>query len=117
MCEGENRCQRSDGCRSSQSGHSYDKTCRTSSISHCGNCRYFHSQKFKIHFSGLSALVIPPITCALLAGTNILGAIDPLDKIATVASEEKAWFHVDGHLAGSCIFSETQKHRLNGIER
>ena len=47
----------------------------------------------------------------------MLGAIDPLDEIADVASKEKAWFHVDGHLAGSCVLSETHRHRLNGVER
>ncbi|CAG7828912.1 unnamed protein product [Allacma fusca] len=60
---------------------------------------------------------IEPIMVVATAGTNVLGAIDPIDEIAQVASDYKLWFHVDGHLAGSCAFSRKHSQRLKGIER
>ncbi|CAG7734748.1 unnamed protein product [Allacma fusca] len=60
---------------------------------------------------------LEPIMVVATAGTNVLGAIDPIDEIAQVASDFKLWFHVDGHLAGSCVFSQKHKQRLRGIER
>ncbi|CAG7786760.1 unnamed protein product [Allacma fusca] len=58
-----------------------------------------------------------PIMVVATAGTNVLGAIDPINEIAQVASDYKLWFHVDGHLAASCVFSQKQRQRLKGIER
>jgi len=52
-----------------------------------------------------------------IEGTPVLGAIDDIDRIAKIASEKKIWLHVDGHLAGSCVFSSNQKIRVKGIER
>ena len=51
------------------------------------------------------------------AGTTVLGAFDPIDKIADITEKHKLWLHVDGAYCGSVIFSEKYKHLLKGMER
>ena len=51
------------------------------------------------------------------AGTTVLGAFDPIDKIANITEKYGIWLHVDGAYCGSVIFSDTFKHLVNGIER
>ncbi len=45
------------------------------------------------------------------------GLYDPIDDIARFCNENKIWFHVDGAHGASALFSDTHKHRLNGIEK
>ena len=51
------------------------------------------------------------------AGTTVLGAFDPIDKIADITERYGVWLHVDGAYCGSVIFSDAYKHLVNGIER
>lgn len=51
------------------------------------------------------------------AGTTVLGAFDPIDKIADVTEKYDIWLHVDGAYCGSLIFSEKYKPLLKGMER
>jgi sulfinoalanine decarboxylase len=51
------------------------------------------------------------------AGTTVLGAFDPIDKIASITEKYKIWLHVDGAYCGSVIFSEKYKHLVKGVER
>lgn len=51
------------------------------------------------------------------AGTTVLGAFDPIDKIADITEKYKIWLHVDGAYCGSVIFSEKYKHLLKGVAR
>ncbi len=51
------------------------------------------------------------------AGTTVLGAFDPIDKIADITEKYAIWLHVDGAYCGSVIFSEKYKHLLKGVER
>ncbi|WP_430409782.1 pyridoxal phosphate-dependent decarboxylase family protein [Kordia sp.] len=51
------------------------------------------------------------------AGTTVLGAFDPIDKLATITEKYNIWLHVDGAYCGSVIFSEAYSHLLKGIER
>ncbi len=51
------------------------------------------------------------------AGTTVLGAFDPIDKIADITEKYGIWLHVDGAYCGSVIFSDKYKHLVNGIER
>ena len=45
------------------------------------------------------------------------GAIDPLDRIAQVASRERLWFHVDGAFGALAAFSPQLRTLLKGIEK
>ena len=58
-----------------------------------------------------------PIYVNATAGTTVLGAFDPIDKIADITEKYKIWLHVDGAYCGSVIFSDTYKHLIFGIER
>lgn len=51
------------------------------------------------------------------AGTTVLGAFDPIDKIADVTEKYGVWLHVDGAYCGSVIFSDKYKHLVTGVER
>jgi sulfinoalanine decarboxylase len=51
------------------------------------------------------------------AGTTVLGAFDPIDKIADITEKYNIWLHVDGAYCGSVIFSEKYKHLVKGVAR
>ena len=58
-----------------------------------------------------------PIYINATAGTTVLGAFDPIDRIADVAAKHDIWLHVDGAYSGSVIFSEHYRHLVKGLER
>ncbi|MGE0555428.1 MAG: aspartate aminotransferase family protein [Gemmatimonadales bacterium] len=51
------------------------------------------------------------------AGTTDVGAVDPLDAIATVAERERCWLHVDAAYGGFFLLTEQGRTLLAGIER
>jgi aromatic-L-amino-acid decarboxylase len=51
------------------------------------------------------------------AGTVDIGAIDDLDAIADVASEQRLWFHVDGAFGAIAALAPKLRPLLAGIER
>jgi aromatic-L-amino-acid/L-tryptophan decarboxylase len=58
-----------------------------------------------------------PFLVVASAGTTDTGAIDPLDKIADICAEYKAWFHVDAAYGGFFMLVDEKKNQLKGIER
>jgi aromatic-L-amino-acid decarboxylase len=51
-----------------------------------------------------------------VAGTTSTGVIDPLDDLASVASENHCWYHVDAAYGGALAFSPKHKDKLHAIE-
>jgi glutamate/tyrosine decarboxylase-like PLP-dependent enzyme len=51
------------------------------------------------------------------AGTTVTSAFDDLNALADIAQEYGLWLHVDGCYGGSALFSPSQRHRLDGVER
>ncbi len=51
------------------------------------------------------------------AGTVDVGAIDPLDELASLAEREGLWFHVDGAYGASAMMAPSIAPKLRGIER
>lgn len=51
------------------------------------------------------------------AGTTVMGAVDPIDKIADITEKYNLWFHLDAAFYGSILLSETHRQKLKGIDR
>lgn len=89
------------------------------------NIRYIESDsKGKMIPEKLEAQVLQDISNGFVptyvnatAGTTVLGAFDPIDKIADITEKYEMWLHVDGAYCGSVIFSEEYKHLIKGVER
>ncbi len=57
-----------------------------------------------------------PFFIGATAGTTVLGAFDPIEKIAKVASRYNLWLHIDGAFGGSALLSSRHKSLLAGSE-
>lgn len=57
-----------------------------------------------------------PFLVIASAGTTDVGAIDPLEKMATIAEKYGVWFHVDAAYGGFFILT-SKKEQFKGIER
>lgn len=57
-----------------------------------------------------------PLMVGATLGTTVLGAFDPVSKIAKVCEAYKVWLHVDAAWGGGALFSKTQRKLLRGIE-
>lgn len=78
-------------------------------------------RKFRMRMDALEAAIAAdrhagktPIAIVATAGTVNVGAIDPLEEIATVARREGLWFHVDGAYGGFAALAAPAKFK--GLE-
>ena len=60
--------------------------------------------------------LIPTCVCGSL-GTANTGAVDPLERIAKLASSYGAWFHVDGAYGAPAALTESYAFCRRGLER
>jgi aromatic-L-amino-acid decarboxylase len=51
------------------------------------------------------------------AGTTNTGAVDPLDRLADLAAEQRLWFHVDGAYGGFFHLCDETRGVLSGLSR
>lgn len=58
-----------------------------------------------------------PIAITATAGTTDFGNVDPISEIATIASHNNLWLHVDAAYGCGLLLTEKYKYLLNGIER
>ena len=49
------------------------------------------------------------------AGTTVLGAFDPINKIAKIKDKYNIWLHIDGAYKGAVIFSEKYKALIGDV--
>lgn len=57
-----------------------------------------------------------PIMVGATFGTTVMGAFDPVKKIARICEDYKVWLHVDAAWGGGALFSRSKRHLLNGLE-
>lgn len=58
-----------------------------------------------------------PFAIIATAGTTVTSAFDDLNALADIADRHGIWLHVDGCYGGSALFSDAQRHLLDGVER
>jgi glutamate/tyrosine decarboxylase-like PLP-dependent enzyme len=58
-----------------------------------------------------------PFFVAATAGTTVMAAFDPINKIVPICKKYNLWFHVDGAFGGSLILSPKYKEMFAGIEQ
>lgn len=58
-----------------------------------------------------------PFCVIASAGTVNTGAIDPLDELAQLCTQESLWFHVDGAFGALGYLTKSIRPRLQGLER
>lgn len=58
-----------------------------------------------------------PFLVVATAGTTVLGAFDPIEKIADLCTKYNMWLHVDAAWGGGALMSQKYRHLLKGIER
>lgn len=82
------------------------------------------TERFEINLGRLKKAIardrkrgLKPVAVVGNAGTVGTGAIDPLDALADFAREEDLWFHVDGAIGTTAVFSDRHRVLLKGIER
>ncbi len=66
--------------------------------------------------AGDRAAGLKPFCIIATAGTVNTGAVDPLNEIAGIASDERLWLHVDGAFGALAILSDADRHKVDGIE-
>ena len=57
-----------------------------------------------------------PLFIGATAGTTVLGAFDPIEDIASIASKYDLWLHIDGAFGGSALLSNRYNSLLAGSE-
>ncbi|KAI2603767.1 glutamate decarboxylase [Hypoxylon sp. NC1633] len=55
-----------------------------------------------------------PLYVNATAGTTVWGSYDPFSEIAPICRESGVWLHIDGSWGGPAIFSDAQRHKLDG---
>jgi glutamate/tyrosine decarboxylase-like PLP-dependent enzyme len=58
-----------------------------------------------------------PVCIIGCAGTTNTGAIDDLNALADICTEEKCWFHIDGAFGAWAAIAPEYKHLVAGMER
>jgi len=58
-----------------------------------------------------------PMMIVATSGTTVIGAFDPLEQLADVASEHGLWLHVDGAYGGTALMHPEHRQLLRGLER
>lgn len=59
---------------------------------------------------------LKPIMIVGTAGTTVTSSFDPFVQLSTIAKKYNLWFHIDGALGASIIFSKKYKYLLRGTQ-
>ncbi|KAL3312026.1 glutamate decarboxylase gad1, partial [Cichlidogyrus casuarinus] len=58
-----------------------------------------------------------PFFVSACAGTTVLGAFDPIDKIADICRRYNIWLHIDCAWGGGVLLSRKHRYLVKGIEK
>jgi len=58
-----------------------------------------------------------PFFVGSTAGTTVIGAYDPIERIGEVCARHGMWHHVDGCWGGAALMSNTHRHLVSGAEQ
>ncbi len=58
-----------------------------------------------------------PFFVAATCATTLMGAYDPIDKMAEICKKYNCWLHADGSFGGSLILSNQHRYLMKGIEQ
>ena len=60
---------------------------------------------------------LTPFLAIASFGTTDVGAVDPIDEIASICEANELWLHVDAAYGGFFLMSDAIKSKLKGVER
>lgn len=108
------------------SEHAHFSICQSASILGLGQAAVVKvkQQGFDEEVSALQSTIqelkeqgLLPIAYVTTAGTTDFGTIGTISELTECASGHGLWVHVDAAYGGALMFSETHRHKLNGIEK
>ena len=109
---------------SGQTHHCVDKALRLAGLGDCVIRRVAVDEGWRMDPAALAqsaaadrAAGLRPWMVVASAGSTDVGAVDPLEAIADVATEQRLWNHVDAAYGGFFLLTALGRQRLNGIER
>jgi glutamate/tyrosine decarboxylase-like PLP-dependent enzyme len=109
---------------SSQAHHSLDKSAVSSGLGRAALVKIPVDSQFRMRTDALRAQIsadvaagFTPFMIVGTAGTTATGAIDPLNELAAISSQQDLWLHVDAAWGGSAALSPRQRPWLDGIEK
>ncbi|MES2177111.1 MAG: aminotransferase class V-fold PLP-dependent enzyme [Gemmatimonadota bacterium] len=107
-----------------QAHHCVDKALRIAGMGEAPLRHVDMDDRFRMRPDALSRAIaedraagLRPWMVVAAAGTTDTGAVDPIDDIATIATRERCWFHVDAAYGGFFMLTEHGRALLKGIER
>ena len=83
----------------------------------CDEAGAMHPDALEAAIDAAEAQGRMPLMVNATAGTTVLGAFDPFEAIAEVATRRGLWMHVDGCYGASTLFSERHRGMMAGSER
>jgi glutamate/tyrosine decarboxylase-like PLP-dependent enzyme len=110
---------------SSEGHHSFLKAARACGLGSASVREIPVDERLRMSVDGLTAQIardkaegFQPVMIVATVGTTSAGIIDPVSKLADVASREGIWFHVDAAWGGAAAFVPGLRDLLfQGIER
>lgn len=107
-----------------ESHHSFLKVARMTGLGTDAVRRIPTTERFVMDPEALRARITgdraegwSPLAIVGTAGTTGAGMVDPLPRLADIAAQEGAWFHVDAAWGAGAMFSARLRPLLAGIER
>ncbi|MGE0772528.1 MAG: aspartate aminotransferase family protein [Cyclobacteriaceae bacterium] len=105
-----------------QAHHSLDKAIRIAGLNECV-LRYIEmDEAYRMDAKALAKQVesdkkkkLNPFLLLASAGTTDVGAIDPLEKLATLCKKYNLWYHIDAAYGGFFVLTAEGKRKLKGI--